>query len=117
MNSCDEELQQKIEEKTLQFGVKHKMGIVYFYTMINLIQSSSAPMMQVLTKKLETLMVTDFPGENVVTASSFVKGATQQLGLNAPQDIISLMKRPFKGSSMDEFNKFIKLLYSIMKWN
>ena len=45
LNSCDEELRQKIEEKTLKFGVKRKTGIIYFYMMINIIQSSSAPVM------------------------------------------------------------------------
>ena len=89
LNSCDEELQQKIEEKTLQFGVKHKMGIVCFHVMINLIQSSSAPAMRAVTKKLETLQMTRFPVENVLTASSFIKGAIQQLGMNTLQDIIS----------------------------
>ena len=80
LNSCDEELRQKIEEKTLQFGVKHKTGIVYFHIMINLIQSSLAPVMRAVTKKLETLRITDFPGENVLTASSFIKGSNPAIG-------------------------------------
>ena len=79
--------------------------------MINLIQLSSAPAMRAVTKKLATLWVTDFPGENVLTASSFIKGAIQQLEMNTLQDIICLIERTFEVRSTDEFNEFIKSLY------
>ena len=68
--------------------------------------------MRALSKRLETMKITDFDRENVMTCSSLIKSALHTLGkANAPIDILHLMKRTFEVSGMKEFNAFVQKLY------
>jgi hypothetical protein len=82
LNSCDEKLKQKLEEKTIRYPVAHRTGPVYFAIMIALVLASSSQSLRVLTKKVENFSLLEVTGENVQTATSFLRGAAEHLSNN-----------------------------------
>ena len=77
LNSCEDSLSQKIEEKALSWKQCHRTGPVYFKIMIDLIQSSTPKNMRDLISKLSSMKVSDFEYENVSCASSMIKLAIE----------------------------------------
>ena len=93
LNSCSEQLRQKIEESTNSLTIDAKTGPVYFKIMADLVIASSSQSMRVLVRRLENISVTDFPGENVSKLCSFARGAIEQLKNcnHLPPDTIALL--------------------------
>ena len=75
LNSYDRPLREKISEIIKDFPESEKGSIIKFKVMMTLVISSTSAALRSLTKKLEVLKLTDFPGENVTKATSFVHGA------------------------------------------
>ena len=113
LNSCDEKLRQKLEEKTIRYSVEHRTGPVYFAIMIALVLASSSQSLRVLTKKVENLSLLDVTGENVQTATSFLRGAAEHLSNNGglPTDYMELVAIALKKCSTKEFSDFINSIY------
>ena len=113
LNSCDEKLRQKIEEKTIRYSVEHRTGPVYFAIMIALVLASSSQSLRVLTKKVENFSLLEVTGENVQTATSFLRGASEHLSNNGglPSDYLELAAIALKKCSTKEFADFINSIY------
>jgi len=113
LNSCDDKLRQKIEEKTIRYSVEHRTGPVYFAIMIALVLASSSQSLRILTKKVENLSLTDIPGENVQTATSFLRGAAEHLSNNdgLPSDYLELVAIALKKCSTKEFTDYITSIF------
>lgn len=114
LNSCDKTLREKIEEKTIGYPVECQTGPVHFKIMIDLILSSSDQSMRSLATRLETAKMSDYPGENVITASSFIRTAALMLSNNdsLPKDVIELAMKIFKTASTKDFRDEI-----VQMWN
>ena len=82
LNSCTEELREKIEEIVQGYPVKHRTG----------------------TRKLEDLKLGLFEGENVQSATSLIKEAVGLLSYNGatPTDIMDIAFNIMKTSSTME---------------
>jgi hypothetical protein len=113
LNSCDDKLRQKIEEKTLGWSIEHSMGPVYFKIMLDNILVSSPKSMRGLTTILQDTMLTDFDGENVTEYVSFIRGAIEQLQNNnaLPIDVLSIVANALKHCETDDFISYVNMMY------
>jgi hypothetical protein len=90
LDSCDNKLRQKIEEKTIGWPVHHSTGPVYFKIMLENILLSSPESLQGLMTLLQDTKLNNFDGENVAEFASFSRGANEQLQNNnaLPLDVL-----------------------------
>lgn len=79
-----------------------------------MVLSSTPVSMRAVTRRLESMKLSDFEGENVKNAVSLIKGAMGLLDNNdaLPSDIIDITFRIMKTSSTDEFNTHVNLMRS-----
>ena len=115
LDSCTDELRQKIEEVAMAFPIEHSTGPVYFKIMMGLVLASTSASLRTVSRQVERLSLKDFPGENVVTACSFLRGAIEQLknGSALPSDIIDLIAETFKKATTKEFATYIATLHTL----
>ena len=115
LNSCDSSLRDKLVELTRGWNAEHKGGLTYLKLLLNLILSTSQKSLQLLTDKLGKLRITDFPGENVTQAVSFLRGTVLILRDNKaiPSDLQSLVLCVFKVSTCDTFRLHIMSIESL----
>lgn len=114
LNSCNDKLRQKIEEKTLGWSVEHLTGPVYFKIMLENILASSPESMRGLTTTLQETKLTDFDGENVVEYMSFVHGAIEQLRNNnaLPVDVLPIVANALKHCKVEDFMSYVNTMYN-----
>ena len=119
LNSCDTELRDKLIESTRSWDKKYKGGPTYLKLLLGLILSTSQKSLRSLTDKLQILKITDFPGENVSKAVSFIQGAALILSNNeaAPPDLMSLVLRIFSKSTCAKFRVHIDNINSLIELN
>ena len=112
LNSCTERLREKIEETASSFPMAYRTGPVYFVIMYQLILSSTPLSMRSVIRRLETMKLSDFEGENVKSAVSLLKGAVGLLDNNQsrPSDIVDIAFRILKTSSTAEFNTHVNAM-------
>ena len=108
LNSCDQKLRDKIIEATTNYFFKSKTGPVYFKITMNYILSSSPVSMRFICRKLETVTLKEFKGENVHKAISIIRGAVSLLGNNhsLPLDLMQIIFNFLKTSSTDLFSQY-----------
>jgi hypothetical protein len=72
-------------------------GPLVLYNMMNIIMDIDDSALRSLTENLQVLRLKDFPGENVETTVSYLKGALMLLSNcgKMPNDIIGLLKDIF----------------------
>jgi hypothetical protein len=82
--------------------------------MSKLILATSEKAMRGLTDKISSLKLTDFGGENVLTAGSYLKAALNLFRAHdkVPKDINLLLFKIFRESSTKEFNSYIASIES-----
>eukprot|EP00978_Attheya_sp_CCMP212_P043719 scaffold290017_cov50-Attheya_sp.AAC.3 len=107
-NSTETSLQTKIGEEFDKLPDNHKGGVVYFKIMMEQIVSSTEDAVQLMLNTLRTMKLTKFQGENVYTAVSQVRGATNRLKSlsvsRVPSDIVHQVITMLTTSSTEEFN-------------
>ena len=115
LNSCEDNLRDKILEITKDFSEFETGSIVVYKVMMTLVISSTSAAIRTLTKKLETLKLTDFDGENVSTATSFVRGAVALMKSNkaVPTDIEDMTFTIFKYCSTEDFVSHVNFLSNL----
>ena len=108
LNSCAPRLREKLEETTKDFRIPHKKGPVYFVLLYQLILSITPVSMRVVTRRLESIRLSDFDGNAV----SLIKGVMGLLSNNdtLPADMVDISFRIMKTSSTDEFNNIFNLI-------
>jgi uncharacterized membrane protein YgcG len=114
LNSCDDTLRQKLEEKTIGWAVHYTTGPVYFKLLMQNILASTPESLRGLTSVLETTTLTDFDGENVTQYVSFARGAIEQLRNNEalPFNILSIVATALRHCETDDFVGYIQTMYN-----
>jgi hypothetical protein len=114
LNSCDDKLRQKLEERTLGWTVEYMTGPVFFKIMLETILASSPESLRGLTTLIQTTTLKDFDGENVIEFVSFARGAMEQLRNNAalPIDILSILANALKQCETPDFVSYITSMYN-----
>jgi hypothetical protein len=117
LNSCDTDLRDKLVECTRNWPEEHKGGPTYLKLLLSLVLSTTEKSLRSLTDKLSKLSITDFPGENVMKAVSFIRGVVLILRDNQslPSDLISLALRIFKASTCDVFKLHVTNMDSLVE--
>ena len=93
LNSCDATLRDKLIESTRGWSPMHKGGPTYLKLLMGLIVATSKKSLRLLLNKISTLKLTDFNGEDVGRAVSFLRGASLILNDNnaLPSDFLHLI--------------------------
>ena len=114
LNSCNDKLQMKIEEKTLDWPVQHTTGPVYFKIMIDNILASTLESMCGLTTILQETKLSDYNGENITEYVSFTCGAIKQLRNNhaLPTDVLWLISKALRACETPEFVSYLTTMYN-----
>jgi hypothetical protein len=117
LNSCDTDLRDKLVESTRNWPEEHKGGPTYLKLLLSLVLSTTEKSLRSLTDKLSKLSITDFPGENVTKAVSFIRGVVLILRDNQslPSDLISLTLRIFKKSTCEVFKLHVTNMDSLVE--
>lgn len=112
LNSCDDALRDKLIESTRGWSAAHKGGPTYLKLLMGLIVATSEKSLRSLLDKVGTLKLSDFNGEDVNKAVSFLRGAILILRDNdaLPNDFGTLILKIFKQTSCDDFKSFVGLL-------
>lgn len=112
LNSCDATLRDKLIESTRGWDEMHKGGPTYLKLLMNLIVATSEKSLRSLLDKVAKLKLTDFNGEDVNKAVSFLRGALLILRDNnaLPSDFCTLLIKIFKQTSCEDFRSFVGLL-------
>lgn len=114
LNSCDDQLRQKVEEQTIGWPVEHATGPVYFMIMLENILASSPESLRGLINVLQNTSLKDFDGENVIEFVSFARGAIEQLKNNGalPHDALALVASALKDCDTQDFVAYISTMYN-----
>ena len=83
--------------------------------MMNLVTTTSDQAMRVVIDKVNRLRLTDFDGENVLLAVSFLRGAIQLLSNNnsVPHDILNSVFNMMRAASTPAFVSFVTNLETV----
>lgn len=114
LNSCSPRLGEKLEENANNLRLPHRTGPVYLVMLYQVVLSSTPVSMRAVTRRLESLKLGDFDGENVKNAVSLIRGAIGLLQNNnaLPPDIVDIIFRIMKTSSTADFNTPVSLMRS-----
>jgi len=113
LESCNEELLNKIKERTKSYAFMEKTGPVYFCVALEMIQSSAEAVLRTLTCALETISLKNIDGENVWTLTLILQGIADQLSSNnlLPADAMTLVMNALTQCSTQKFVSFIKFMH------
>ena len=109
LNSCDESLRDKLIESTRGWSPLHKGGPTYLKLLMGLIVATSKKSLRSLLNKVSSLKLTDFNGEDVGRAVSFLRGASLILKDNdaLPSDFLTLVLNIFCETTCTTFGSYV----------
>lgn len=112
LNSCTTELRSKMVEAIRELPESEKGGPTYLMMMIRKIIATSDTALRGLTKKLETLKLTDYDGENVLDCVTFVRNAVKIMRDHAsiPHDIKSIILEIFGATTCVRFEQIVSAI-------
>jgi len=112
--SCEDDLKEKVIEAAEKIPKEKRGGPVYLFLMSKLILATSEKAMRGLTDKISSLTLSNFDGENVLTAGSYLKAAMNLFRAHdkVPKDITLLIFKIFRESSTTEFNNYLTSIES-----
>ena len=112
LNSCDETLRDKLIESTRGWSSLHKGGLTYLKLLMGLIVATSKKSLRSLLNKIASLKLTDFNGEDVGRAVSFLRGANLILKDNdgLPSDFLTLILNIFRETTCLTFKSYVTTL-------
>jgi hypothetical protein len=115
-NSCEEDLRVKVLERIRSITEVERGGALYYYHMIQLIQTDVERAARGLIDRLEAFKLKSLSGENIFVACSLIKGVVNKLQSigRVPTDIDLTVLKIMQTSSLDEFNSFFT---AIMHYN
>ena len=113
LNSCEEDLRERILGATANDPRTEQSGIVYFKIMMNHVVSTSESHMRTIQDHIRALKLTEFDGENVSDAVSSLRGLTEQLSNHSalPGDIIELIANVMRGTTVSKFETYVDQTY------
>jgi hypothetical protein len=115
-NSCEEDLRVKVLERIRTVTEVERGGALYYFHMIQLIQTDVERAARGLIDRLESFKLKSLSGENIFVACSLIKGVVNKLQSigRVPPDIDLTVLKIMQTSSLDEFNSFF---IAIMHFN
>ena len=116
LKSCDYNLRELLEDKLLGSPAIDKNGPVYFKLMMDTVFNDSDKAMRGLLVRVQEMKLTDYAGEDVRKAGSFLRGTVMILENCSftPPDLGQLIIKFFKTGTCDEFTQHINALDSMM---
>ena len=89
-------------------------GPLAFHHMIQLILSVEDQAISSLVRKIQEMRLKDFPGENVSTAASYLRGVILLLEncKEIPTDLMGLLNEIFTSASTADFSAYVNMLYT-----
>ncbi len=117
LNSCQSTLRSKIEEGMDEYDPEEKGGPTAFYLMMSQIVSTSNEALRAQVSHLGTLKLSDFDGENVTSACTYINNMDKMLEDNnsKPKDFNDLVFAMFKHCSCEDFVKKIESIEGNME--
>ena len=111
-SSCAPDLRMKIAEKTREIPNTEKGGPLYFLYMIKTILHLSEEGARVMLRKIQTMKVTDFEGEDVDKVVSLLRASIDRLkSINKlPFDIERQLFGIFRSCSVPDFSDIFKAM-------
>lgn len=115
--SCDDALREKVLESVQTIPSIYHGGPLFFYYMMTFVTTTSDQAMRVVVDKLNRLRLSDFDGENVLVAVSFLRGAIQLLSNNGavPHDILNTVFNMMRTCSTPAFVSFVTNLETMFE--
>ena len=115
--SCDDILREKVLESVQTIPSIYRGGPLFFYNMISFVTTTSDQAMFVVVDKLNRFRLSDFDGENVLVAVSFLRGAIQLLSNNGadPHDILNTVFNMMRTCSTPAFMSFVTNLETMFE--
>lgn len=115
--SCDDALREKVLESVQSIPQIYHGGPLFFYYMMTFVTTTSDQAMRVVVDKVNRLRLSDFDGENVLVAVSFLRGAIQLLSNNSavPHDILNTVFNMMRSCSTPAFVSFVTNLETMFK--
>jgi hypothetical protein len=112
LSSCEESLREKILESTAALDPIYHGGPVYFWLMMQLVSTTSDHAMRCVIDKINKLKLSDFDGESVLHAVTFLRGAITLLKNNnaVPHDLRTSIFSMMKHCSTQDFVHFVTSL-------
>ena len=113
-NSCDPELQERIEERLMNVAEEDIGGATSFKIAMECITSMSHTVSMSLSIHVSNMTLKQFPGEDVTKAISVLRGAIQRLKMShmLPPHMPLILFRIFQSSSCVGFTNFFAALYA-----
>jgi hypothetical protein len=110
--SCEEDLRIKVMERLRPVPDVEQGGALFYFIMIQLIQTDAEQAVRTLTEKLEKLSLKSLAGENIFTACSLIRGVMDRLKTvnKVPHDVEATILDILQTSSVDDFNSVFKTL-------
>ena len=110
LNSCAERLKLKINGQIDKIPMMQRGGPVSFKIMMTYVLSTSNEALRAFIARLGVLKLTDFDGENVIQACTFIENLSIILRDNkmVPKDFDESVHKMFKESTCPEFVKVVE---------
>ena len=111
-NSCDQDLLDKISERLISVPHLQRGGPLSFFFAMEEITSSTTDAVRTMERRVTSLKLTDFQGENVSTVVSQLRSAISRLTFlgKLPHDIVPKLLDVFQSSSVPAFNDVFKFV-------
>ena len=108
LNTCEETLRNKILEGMVGTNEMESGGPLVLKIMLDIIICFDNSALRALTQCMQTLRLKDFPGDNVCTSASYLKGALLLLQncSNLPTETMGLLNDTIGSVDCDEFSGF-----------
>jgi uncharacterized membrane protein YgcG len=111
-NSTESDFRDKVNEQMMNFDHGEQGGLVFFWVMMSIIQSSTEDAIRGLEAKIQLLKIRDTPGKNVGTAVGKLRLNIKRLAdaNRLPIDILIWLENIFQTMSVPEFNKVFEAI-------
>ena len=109
-NSCSDELRNLVLEQMLELPPLTHGGPLFFYLMMQIIIRTTNEATRKLIERIKKLNISKIRGENVLQATSLIRGAITRLGNKVPNDIDDIVLKIYQTTSYSHFNEIFKLM-------
>jgi hypothetical protein len=115
LNSCDSTFRSDIEARLMNIPDNEQGGALIYHMLLNSLISSTSEASRGVVRKLESLSVTDFAGENIHNFCATFNNVVLRLGLcgATPTDLAGIFLERLQTCTVDEFRSLLTTLKNI----
>ena len=112
LGSCDASLRHDIESRLTDIPDNEQGGPLIYHMIMNMLISSSHEANRAVIRKLESISVTDFPGENMQGFTASFNNVVSRLSLTSgvPNDLAAIFFDRLKTCTVGDFVQALKTL-------